>query len=267
MTARRYHRPYQLLSEIGQLGVDKQGEPLLSIIIPAYNEEKRLPRSLDKIVAFVQQQLEPMEVLIVENGSTDRTTEIAEAYAARYPFIRVLHSPKGKGAAVRAGMMAGRGRYLFMCDSDLSMPIEEVRKFLPPVLNDYEVAIASREGLGAHRYGEPVYRHIMGRVFNLIIRVLAVPGLQDTQCGFKSFRREVAREIFALLTMDGWAFDVEALFIALRRGYKVIPVPINWYFDADSRVRPLHDTWRMVRDVLKVRVNGWRGVYEEMGKK
>ncbi len=247
--------------------MDNQAEPLLSIIIPAYNEEKRLPRSLDKIVAFLQEQPEPMEVLIVENGSTDRTTEIAEAYAARYPFIRVLHSPKGKGAAVRTGMMAGRGRYLFMCDSDLSMPIEEVRKFLPPILDNYDIAIASREGPGAHRYGEPVYRHIMGRVFNLIIRVLAVPGLQDTQCGFKSFRREVAREIFALQKMDGWAFDVEALFIALRRGYKVIPVPINWYFDPDSRVRPLHDTWRMFRDVLKIRINGWRGAYDDTGSK
>lgn len=241
---------------------EDQTEPLLTIIIPAYNEERRLPPSLDKIVAFIQQQPEPMDVIIVENGSQDRTTEIAEAYAARYPFIRVMHSEKGKGAAVRAGMLAGRGRYLFMCDSDLSMPIAEVRKFLPPQLSDYDVAIASREGPGAHRYGEPWYRHLMGRVFNLIIRVLAIPGFQDTQCGFKSFRREVARDVFASLTMTGWAFDVEALFIALRRGYKVVAVPINWYFDADSRVRPFHDTYRMVRDVLRIRLNGRRGLYD-----
>jgi len=241
---------------------DEQTEPLLTIIIPAYNEERRLPPSLDKIVAFIQQQPEPMDVIIVENGSQDRTTEIAEAYAARYPFIRVMHSPKGKGAAVKAGMLAGRGRYLFICDSDLSMPIEEVRKFLPPVLSDYDVAIASREGPGAHRYGEPWYRHLMGRVFNFIVRVLAIPGFQDTQCGFKSFRREVARDIFAAQTMTGFAFDVEALFIALRRGYKVVAVPINWYFDPDSRVRPIHDTYRMVRDVLRIRLNGWRGLYD-----
>lgn len=237
-------------------------QPLLSIIIPAYNEEHRLPRSLDKIVAFIAQQPETIEVLIVENGSRDRTTEIADAYAARYPFIRVLHSAKGKGAAVRAGMMAGEGRYLFMCDSDLSMPIEEVRKFLPPLLDNYDVAIASREGPGAHRYNEPQFRHLMGRVFNLIVRVIAIPGFQDTQCGFKSFRREVAREVFTDGTMDGWAFDVEALFIALRRGYKVVAVPINWYHDPDSRVNPLHDTWRMFRDVLKIRINGWKGVYD-----
>lgn len=240
----------------------ESAEPLLTIIIPAYNEERRLPPSLDQIAAFVQAQPEPMDVIIVENGSQDRTTEIAEAYAARYPFIRVMHSPKGKGAAVKAGMLAGRGRYLFICDSDLSMPIAEVRKFLPPILSDYDVAIASREGPGAHRYGEPGYRHLMGRVFNLIVRILAIPGFQDTQCGFKSFRRNVARDVFASLTMTGWAFDVEALFIALRRGYKVVAVPINWYFDADSRVRPLHDTYRMVRDVLRIRLNGRRGVYD-----
>lgn len=241
---------------------DQENGPLLSIIIPAYNEERRLPRSLDQIVAFIQQQPEPIEVLIVENGSTDRTTEIAEAYAAKYPFIRVLHSAKGKGAAVRVGMMEGRGRYLFICDSDLSMPITEVRKFLPPLLEDYDIAIASREGPGAHRYGEPAYRHLMGRVFNFIVRVLAIPGFQDTQCGFKSFRREVGKEVFAEQTITGWTFDVEALFIALRRGYRIVAVPINWYFDPDSRIDPIRDTWRMLRDLIRIRINGWRGVYD-----
>lgn len=239
-----------------------RGEPLLTLIVPAYNEARRLPPSLDQIIAFIQKQSEPIEVIVVENGSQDRTTEIAEGYAARYPFIRVLHSPKGKGAAVKVGMMAGEGRFLFICDSDLSMPIAEVRKFLPPILDGYDVAIASREGPGARRYGEPTYRHLMGRVFNFIVRLLAIPGFQDTQCGFKSFRREVAREVFAEQTMTGWAFDVEALFIALRRGYKVVAVPINWYFDGDSRVRPFQDTYRMARDVLRIRLNGWRGVYE-----
>jgi dolichyl-phosphate beta-glucosyltransferase len=212
-------------------------DPLLTLIIPAYNEERRLPKSLDQIVAFVQQQPEPMEVIVVENGSADRTTEIAEEYAAKYPFIRVLHSPKGKGAAVRVGMAE-------------------------PILGDYDVAIASREGPGAHRYGEPAYRHLMGRVFNLIVRVLAVPGFQDTQCGFKSFRDKVGKEVFVDLTKTGWVFDVEALFIAQRRGYRVVAVPIDWYFDADSRIEPLRDTWRMFRDVLGIRVNGWRGVYD-----
>lgn len=241
-------------------------QPLLSIIIPAYNEEHRLPKSLDSVIAFVDAQCAngafATEVLIVENGSRDRTTEVAEAYAAQRPYIQVLHSSKGKGAAVRAGMLAGRGRYLFMCDSDLSMPIEEVLKFLPPALDGYDVAIASREGPGAHRYNEPHFRHVMGRVFNLIVRVIAIPRFQDTQCGFKSFRREVAREVFTDGAMDGWAFDVEALFIALQRGYKVVSVPINWYHDPDSRVSPVRDTIRMFRDVLKIRINGWQGVYK-----
>ncbi len=238
-----------------------RSEPLLTLIIPAYNEERRLPDSLEKIVSFIQQQPERLDVIVVENGSRDRTTEIAEDYAARYPFIRVLHSEKGKGAAVKVGMMEGRGRYLFICDSDLSMPVEEVRKFLPAALGEYDVAIASREGPGAHRYGEPAYRHVMGRVFNLIVRVLATPGIQDTQCGFKSFRREVAWDVFAAQTLTGWAFDVEALFVTLRRGYRVVAVPINWYYGADSRVRPFRDTYRMLRDVLRIRLNGRRGVY------
>ena len=148
-----------------------ESQPLLTIIIPAYNEEYRLPRSLEQIVAFIQAQPEPMEVLVVENGSRDHTTEIAEGFAAEYPFVRVIHSEKGKGAAVKAGMMVGSGRYLFICDSDLSMPIAEVRKFLPPVQAEYDVAIGSREGPGADRFGEPPYRHLMGRVFNLIVRV------------------------------------------------------------------------------------------------
>ena len=241
-------------------------QPLLSIIIPAYNEEHRLPKSLDSIIAFMDQQPERIEVLVVENGSRDRTFELAEQYAARDPRIRVMRSAKGKGAAVRAGMMAGQGRYLFMADSDLSMPIEEVRKFLPPQLDGYDVAIASREGPGAHRYNEPQFRHLMGRVFNLIVRVIAIPRFQDTQCGFKSFRCEVAREVFADGAMDGWAFDVEALYIALERGYKVVAVPINWYHDPDSRVNPLHDTWRMFRDVLRIRINGLQGVYKRKAR-
>jgi dolichyl-phosphate beta-glucosyltransferase len=239
----------------------QETEPLVSIIVPAYNEEGRLPRSLTRIAEFVAQQPEPMEVLIVENGSRDRTTEVAEGFAAQHAWLRVLHSEKGKGAAVRAGMLVGQGRFLFICDSDLSMPITELRKFLPPVCDDYDVAIGSREGPGSHRYGEPAYRHLLGRVYNLLVRILAIPGFADTQCGFKSFRRETAREIFAELTTTGWGFDVEALFIALHRGYRVTAVPINWYFDSDSRVNPGRDTIRMVRDLLRIRLNSWRGIY------
>ncbi len=236
--------------------------PLLSIIIPAYNEAQRLPGSMEKILAWRQTAPYGVEIIIVENGSSDRTTEVAEAFAREHPGIRVIHSEKGKGAAVKAGVYEGAGDYLFICDSDLSMPIAEVEKFLPPQLDGYDVAIGSREAPGAHRFGEPGYRHLMGRVFNFIVRTLAVPGFDDTQAGFKMFKRETAREIFAYQTITGWTFDVEALYIALKRGKKVVEVPINWYFDEDSRVDPMKDTWRMFWDVITIRLNDRRGVYD-----
>ena len=174
----------------------------------------------------------------------------------------MLHEPRqGKGAAVRTGMLAGRGEYLFICDADLSMPIHEVAKFMPPQRNGYDIAIASRELPESRRVGEPEYRHLMGRVFNFIVRVLAIPRVQDTQCGFKVFRRDVAREIFPLQTIDGWAFDVEVLYIALQRGYKLLEVPITWYYKPQSRVHPLRDSISMLREVVRVRLNGWRGRY------
>lgn len=238
-------------------------KPLLSIIIPAYNEEQRLPGSLADIVAWIGTVPYGVEVLVVENGSSDRTTEVAESFAAQHKNIRVLHSAKGKGAAVREGMLRGRGEYLFICDSDLSMPIVEVEKFLPPQLQGYDVAIASREAPGAVRYDEPEYRHIMGRVFNFIVRVLAVPGFHDTQCGFKMFKKDIAAEVFAQQTITGWTFDVEALYLALKQNARVVEVPVNWYFDADSRVDPLRDTWQMFWDVVRIRLNDLRGVYQQ----
>lgn len=237
--------------------------PLLSIIIPAHNEELRLPGSLEKIVAFLEEQDYEAEVIVVENASQDNTAGVVAGFMARYPFISLIREERqGKGLAVKRGMLAGRGEYLFICDADLSMPIEEVAKFLPPQLEDYDVAIASREVTGARRYGEPGYRHLMGRVFNFLVRLLAVPGFQDTQCGFKCFRREVARDIFPYQTIEGWGFDVEVLFIAQKRGYRIVEVPINWYYSANSRVSPIKDTLNMLRELLKVRLNGWRGMYE-----
>lgn len=236
--------------------------PLLSIIIPAYNEEQRLPRSLDQIVSWMQTVSYSVEVLVVENSSQDRTTAVAEAYASQHSNIRVLHSAKGKGVAVREGIMRGQGEYFFICDADLSMPIAEVEKFLPPQLLAADVVIGSREAPGAVRYDEPEYRHIMGRVFNLIVRVLAIPGFHDTQCGFKLFQRDWARSVFARQTIDGWSFDVEALYIAIKDGARVAEVPIHWYFDDDSRVDPIRDTWKMFWDVFRIRLNDWRGLYD-----
>jgi dolichyl-phosphate beta-glucosyltransferase len=231
-------------------------------VIPAYNEERRLPASLAQVDQFVAVQSYPVEVIIVNNNSRDATLQIAQDFAAQHAYTRVLNQPRqGKGAAVQKGMLAGQGEYLFICDADFSMPVEEINKFLPPAVDHYDVAIASREVPGARRVDEPEYRHLMGRVFNFIVRILAIPGIQDTQCGFKVFRREVARDVFTLQTIDGWGFDVEMLFIALRHGYKLIEVPITWYYRPQTKINPIRDSINMVIEVMRVRLNGWRGKY------
>ena len=244
--------------------------PFLTIIIPAYNEERRLPPSLHKVADYLRAQPYASEVIVVENGSTDATTAAVEEFVAAHvraddPFrVRLLHSSPGKGSAVKCGMLAGRGDYLFICDADLAMPIGEIAKFLPPTLpaHSYEVAIASRELPGAVRYDEPFYRHLMGRIFNLLVRVMAVPGIQDTQCGFKCFSREAAQLVFPLQRIDGWGFDVEVLYIARLKGLRLVEVPIHWYYQTDSRVRPIHDTINMVRELVKIRRMGSAGIYD-----
>jgi len=244
----------------------ENNKPLLSLVIPAFNEgaPDRLPQSLKEIVPFVEAQDFATEVIIVNNNSTDNTLEIAEAAAVAHSYICVITEKiQGKGAAVRSGVLRAQGEYLFICDADLSMPIEEVLKFLPPHSTDYDIAIASREAPGARRIGEPEMRHIMGRVFNWIVRIVAVHGLQDTQCGFKCFRQEVARELFALQTVDGWAFDVELLFVAQQRGYRILEIPITWIYKDHSKINPMQDSINMFAETLKIRLNGWRGVYAE----
>ena len=236
--------------------------PLLSIIIPAHNEEHRLPPSLEKIDAFIRSQSFGIEVVVVENGSHDRTFELASQYAQSHAYLRVIQETRrGKGRAVRTGMLAATGDYRFICDADLSMPIEQVLRFIPPSLDHPDVAIASREMRGAVRIGEPPYRHFIGRVFNTVVRLLALPGLQDTQCGFKCVRGDVAERIFPCQTLEGMSFDVEMLFIARRMGYHISEVPIDWYFDADSRVRLFQDSLRMFLDLIAIRRNAARGLY------
>jgi dolichyl-phosphate beta-glucosyltransferase len=242
--------------------VDNESEPLATLIIPAWNEERRMPASLKRVVAFVQSQPNPIEVVVVDDGSQDATAAIVEGFAREHDFIRLIRNPHGgKGAAIKTGVSQGRGQYLILSDTDLSVPIEETIKFLPPTLNGYDVAIASRELPGAERIDEPYYRHLMGRVYNLLVRLVAVPGIQDTQCGFKAFRREVARDVFPLQTIEGWGFDVEVLFIARRLGYDIIEIPVRWYYGRESKVRPVKDTLCMMRDLLQVRRNAWRGLY------
>lgn len=237
--------------------------PLLSIIIPAHNEESRLPQTLELVFAFLGQQSYESEVLVVENGSTDHTFEIAQEYARQHKRLRVIRAEgRGKGLAVHRGMFEARGEYRLMCDADLSMPVDEINKFLPPLLGDFDVAIASREAHGAVRYNEPFYRHLGGRGINLIIRALILPGLNDTQCGFKCFRADAAQELFQHQTLFGWSFDIELLFLAKRHRYRVTEIPIHWYYRDESKVNALRDALRMIGDIFRIHVNAWRGRYD-----
>jgi glycosyltransferase involved in cell wall biosynthesis len=236
--------------------------PFLSIIIPAHNEENRLSKTLEGVTAFVDAQAYSSEVLIVENGSQDRTYEVAQEIASQHPAFRVLKDEgRGKGLAVRHGMLEACGEYRFMCDADFSMPITEINRFLPPALNGCDIAIASREAPGAVRYNEPAYRHLGGRAVNLMIRLLALPGLQDTQCGFKCFHHRVAEDLFSVQTLTGWSFDIELLYVARRRGYDIQEIPIPWYFNPESKLNAVQDAIRMGMDLLKIRLNDRRGVY------
>jgi dolichyl-phosphate beta-glucosyltransferase len=237
--------------------------PYLSIIIPAHNEAERLPPTLEKIDAFLSTQRYQAEVVVVENGSSDETLRIAQDIAPRMPNLRVFHEEeRGKGLAVKRGMLEARSQYRFQCDADLSMPIEQVNRFLPPALEPVDVAIGSREVPGAKRYDEPDFRHLIGRIFNTMVRWIVLPGLQDTQCGFKCFSAEAAEKIFPLQTLNGMSFDAEILFIARKKGFQVQEVPIDWYFDPDSRVRLFQDSLRMAFDLITIRLNAARGHYD-----
>jgi len=234
----------------------------LSVVIPAYNEAPRLPASLDRVRAYLDAQPYRSEVIVVDDGSTDGTAAIVVTRSGTWPALRLVQvAHGGKGSAVRAGVLAARGDDVALADADLAMPITQFDRFARGVLDPYDVAIGSREAPGAVRYDEPAYRHLMGRAFNGLVRWLLLPGLQDTQCGFKRLRREVAVELCGAQTISGFAFDVELLTIARRRGYTICEVPVSWYFVPGSRVSPLRDTVVMVRDVLRIRANLRRGRY------
>ena len=235
--------------------------PLLSLIIPVHNEEHRLPEALEMLAGFLDGQPYQAEILVVENGSTDRTLAVAQSYQDKIPYLRIFkESSRGKGLAVRRGMLEAHGEYRMFCDVDFSMPVEEITRFIPPELKGVDIAIASREARGAVRYHEPPYRHLVGRVFNTMVRWLALPGLQDTQCGFKCFTGQVAQAVFSRQTMTGWAFDVEVLFIARRLGYRIIEVPIPWFYNPESRIRLVRDSYRMAIDLLTIR---WKGLLRQ----
>ncbi len=236
--------------------------PWLSIIIPAHNEEYRLPPSLAKIDAFLQTQDYTYEIIVVENGSSDRTADVTREFAADHPYVQLMEvETRGKGLAVQAGMLAASGDYRFICDTDLSMPIDEIVKFLPPQVDGFDIMIGTREGEGARRIDEPEYRHFIGRVLNWIVKLTAVREFEDTQCGFKMFTGHAAEDLFSVQQMTGIGFDVELLFVALRRGYKVHEVPITWYFDPESKMRLVQDSLHILLEIWQIRQNWRRGLY------
>jgi glycosyltransferase involved in cell wall biosynthesis len=226
----------------------------VSIVIPAYNEAARIGSTLQTLCEQLRQRPWDWEIRVVDDGSTDGTAAIAEGFAATEPRLVVQREPhRGKGGAVKAGLFSARGWYRFMCDADLSMPISELTSFLPPLLDGYDVAIGTREGVAARRIGEPRLRHLVGRLFNLCVQQLVLPGIEDSQCGFKMFTASAVQAILPHSTVDGWAFDVEMLAIARANGLRIVEVPIEWHYRTDSRLSLLRDGAGMLREVLRIK--------------
>lgn len=238
--------------------------PYLSVIIPAYNEARRLPATLAQVAAYLARQPYRAEVLVVDDGSADGTAALAQASFPGATPVRVISTPhRGKGHAVKTGMLAATGEYRFLCDADLAMPIEQLARLLPPSATT-AIVIGSREAPGARRYNEPWQRHAMGRVFNWFIRATAVRGIRDTQCGFKCFHGPVAQALFSQQRLEGFGFDVEVLFLAQKSGIAITETPIDWYHQQESKVRPLRDALRMLGEALAVRWNWTRGRYRRV---
>jgi dolichyl-phosphate beta-glucosyltransferase len=226
--------------------------PWLSVVIPAYNEERRLPLTLRALVAYLRSLGRPFEVVVADDGSDDATIEVARAAAAEVSVIGLPH--RGKGAAVRAGVLASRGELALVMDADLSTPVAELDGLVAALEGGCAVAIGSRHAPGARvEVPQGVGRRAAGRMFNMLVRALVLPTLHDTQCGAKLFRREAALAVFERCRTDGFAFDVEALLLAERLGYRVVEVPIAWRDAPDSRVRPVTDGLRMFWEVLLIR--------------
>jgi dolichyl-phosphate beta-glucosyltransferase len=250
--------------------------PLLSVVVPAYNEERRLPESLHQILAYLTAQPYASEVIVADDGSSDGTAAYVEQLAKQHANLRLLRlDHRGKGYAVRAGALAATGDFVLLCDADLAVPIEKWDVLWAELEQGYHLAIGSREGVGATRDGEPWHRHVMGRVFNLIIRIIAIGSFQDTQCGFKAMYRSVSDDLFRRVQIYGdnapavqgaavTAYDVELLYLAVRRGYRVAEIPMPWRYGEETKVSALRDSWRNLHDVLHVRWNALRGVYRDL---
>ncbi len=231
--------------------------PFLSVVIPAYNEESRLPATLDRIAEYLRGQSYPYEVIVVSDGSRDSTAAVAQSWRPEGFPLEVVDRKenRGKGYTVREGAARARGERILFSDADLSTPIEEVEKFLPFFRQGYEIVIGSRSLKDSNiLVRQPFYRELMGRVFNRLVRILAVPDIADTQCGFKCFSRRAADGIFPRCRIDGFSFDVEILFLARRLGLAVREVPVRWRNAPGSSISPARDSLLMLVDIIRVRV-------------
>ncbi len=238
--------------------------PRLSVVIPMYNEELRISSSLHRLTEYLRGQHYSYEVLLVDDGSSDRSIEVAKQELGEVPSLRVLASDRnyGKGHAVRVGMLSAKGDYILFTDADLSTPIEELDKFWPWLEQDYDAVIGSRKMKGAEivRH-QPWLRENMGKVFTWLTNRLITRNLTDLTCGFKSFSRAAAQDIFSRQTLNDWSFDAEVLFIAQRRGLRIKEVPVRWHDERGTKVRLLRDVARSLQGLYKIRANNLRGLY------
>ena len=227
----------------------------LSLVIPAYNEEPRIKNTLECVYEFLSTQDYSYEVVLCNDGSDDTTGSIAQSFLDKKPNFQLLNLPhRGKGAAVKEGMLVARGQNIFMCDADLAMSLDQINLFLAEMSKGFDIAIGSRELVESRRFEEPRLRYFAGRVFNLFVKFIAIRKYRDTQCGFKCFSSKSARKIFPLLKTSGWAFDVEVLLLADRWGYSVSEIPIDWHHGSDSKVKFGSAVFQMVKDIFIMRI-------------
>ena len=240
--------------------------PQYSIVIPAYNESARIPATLQSVLSYVRAQGWSTEVIVVNDGSRDATADLVREFARGAPEVRLIENPgnRGKGYSVRNGLLQALGEVVMFTDADLSAPIEEAQGLFAAIAQGADIAIGSRwleKGRQTHR--QPLYRQFFGRCFNAVTR--AVMGLRfaDTQCGFKAFTRTAAQTVFQLQTIEGWGFDPEILFIAVKRGYRIVEVPVSWAHDERTRMSYLKDGMKMLEEVAAIRWNALLGRYDK----
>jgi glycosyltransferase involved in cell wall biosynthesis len=236
-----------------------------SIIIPAYNESARIIPTLDRVLAYIQQQGWEAEIIVVNDGSRDDTAKLVRDYSGGGTSIRVVENPgnRGKGYSVRNGILHAKGAVVLFTDADLSAPIEEAAKLLDSIRRGNDVAIGSR-WIQAHLQTtrQPIHRQVLGRVFNLALRLVLGLSFKDTQCGFKAFTRQAAQDIFGRQLIQRWGFDPEILFLARQLGYKTEEIPVAWAHDGRSKINPITDGMNMLLDMFRIRWNSILGKYD-----